>query len=644
MVMKRVLALILAAIMLLTAAPALAVEEDHLTIGATTALSGGFFTEMWGNNTSDIDVRLLLHGYNLMKWDGAMGAYAIDDTVVSGIVVTEDDAGNRTYTLMLQEDLYYSDGTPVTAQDYAFSALLSVSPEIAQIGGAINDSNYIVGADEYKNSEAETISGVRVINDHMLSLTVKAEYLPFFYEMALLDYCPYPIHVIAPGCAVKDDGEGAYIANETAEFTAELLEKTILDPETGYQSHPSVVSGPYMLTSFDWETRTAEFEANPYYKGNSNGVKPEITYLTVKTVTNETMIDELQNGDVDLLTKCVNADTLNAGMALVAENTVSVSNYARSGYSFISYSCEKATVASAAVRQAIAHCFDKDEFVTAYVRNYGIAVDGYYGIGQWMYQLVAGSLEAPVELPENPTADEQAAYDEAVLAWEELTLDNLKTYDLDIDAAASLLESDGWTLNADGIRAKEIDGEQVALALKMIYPEGNAIGDYVDAFAANLKEVGIELTAEAVPFTELLQEYYRQTDRTSDLIYLATNFAYVYEPSDTFAVEDAYQGSNNRTGIIDEQLYQLAVDMRLTEPGDVLSYCQKWVAFQEYYTEVLPTLPVYSNVYFDFYTPWLQNYNIGADVSWAKAIVEAHIGEPVVEEEVFGEEEAEFED
>ena len=62
----------------------------------------------------------------------------------------------------------------------------------------------------------------------------------------------------------------------------------------------------------------------------------------------------------------------------------------------------------------------------------------------------------------------------------------------------------------------------------------------------------------------------------------------------------------NRTGIRDKKLAQLAVDMRKTEPGDVLSYCRKWVAFQERWTEVLPAIPVYSNVYFDFYTTRLE--------------------------------------
>ena len=67
--------------------------------------------------------------------------------------------------------------------------------------------------------------------------------------------------------------------------------------------------------------------------------------------------------------------------------------------------------------------------------------------------------------------------------------------------------------------------------------------------------------------------------------------------------------------------------MRQTEPGDVLSYCQKWVAFEKAWADLLPAIPVYSNVYFDFYTPTLHNYNAGATTSWAEAIVGAYLGD-----------------
>ena len=38
---------------------------DELIVGNPTPMDGKFFTYCWGNATSDIDVRYLIHGYNV---------------------------------------------------------------------------------------------------------------------------------------------------------------------------------------------------------------------------------------------------------------------------------------------------------------------------------------------------------------------------------------------------------------------------------------------------------------------------------------------------------------------------------------------------------------------------------------------------
>lgn len=646
--MKKGLALALTLLLALAGVSALAEEVgntqsitvtatnyEELIVGTATAMSGCFFGDMWGENTADMDVRTLLHGYHLVQWNGDEGSYGIDPSVVSGLVVTDDAAGNRTYTIALYSDLLYSDGTPITARDYAFSILLSIAPQTAQIGGSISGGSYILGIDEYLSGRSTELAGLRVLDNRQFSLTIKAEYLPFFYELAPLNYCPYPITVIAPGCEVVDDGNGAYIRGP---FTADTLRTTVLDANTGYLSHPSVTSGPYKLTSYDAQANVASFEINPFYKGNSEGKVPQIQRLVYKWVPAGEMMTQLANGEIGLINKCVNADLITQGMQLLSTGKAAVSNYARSGFSFISFSCERPTVGSAAVRKAIAHCFDKDTFIQSYVSNYGYRVDGYYGIGQWMYRLVSGAVASPLApLAEDATAEEERAYEEKLAAWESLNMNDIPVYNLDVQEAVRLLEADGWTLNKDGarfdptrdtVRCKEIGGTLTALELSLLYPEGNAVGTALESvFVNNLKQAGIVLRVESKPFQELLEVYYRRQERTYDMIYLATNFANVFDPSRTFAPDDAHQGVDNRTGIADQELYELAVAMRLTQPGDTLAYCQKWVNFQKRLAEVLPVIPVYSNVYFDFYTPTLQSYNAGSNVSWSEAIVEAYLGD-----------------
>ena len=304
---------------------------DRLTVGNTTAMRGEFFTSLWGNATSDIDVRDLLHGYNLVMWDGENGMFREDPSVVKNIVVTDNEEGDRSYTLLLQDDLRYSNGIAINAWDYAFSYLFSISAEVAEIGGTPRRMEQFLGYEAYASGQAKVLEGVHVADDDMIVITISHEYLPFFYEMGLLSCNPYPISVIAPGVTVRDDGDGVYLANEDETvqepvFTAELLKETVLDPETGYMSHPSVVSGPYTLTS--WDGEVAEFAINPYYKGNAAGEKPTIPTLIYTMSQNETEMEDLISGKFGLLNKVTRTDVITSGIAQVGDEqqNIKISN------------------------------------------------------------------------------------------------------------------------------------------------------------------------------------------------------------------------------------------------------------------------------------------------------------------------------
>ncbi len=773
------------------------IYPDELLVGHPTVLKGDFFTEMIGNDTADIDVRALIHGYNLVNWDQSQGVYVIDPSVVQNVKVMEDAEGNRTYFLGLWEDLQYSDGTPITAWDYAFSLLLMMSPEIEEIGGKIYRAEHILGYDEYITKQADTLGGVSVLSDYQLAITLDHEFLPYFFEIGLLLCVPYPISEIAPGCKVYDDGYGIYIGNEDKSieepiYTAELLKETILNPDTGYNSHPKVVSGPYVLN--DYDGITAHFEINPYFKGawvnnslpedfnfdmddfegvgtgevkNYSGanyikvdrldedgnedpfylVKPSIKYISFSVADNDTMAEDLTTGKFNLVNKvvygptileCLGASGVDAETALsvltlpgsekeeaedsealpekeeeekaldeeqAEEETeepeeeeleeqpeekpeeeleeepeeepekepeeklkedefaetadeeseekeiryakatdygINNTPYPRIGLAFFTFSYDWPTVHEMEVRQAIAWCMDRDQLTYDYCQDFGIRVDGYYGIEQWEYLLITGQLDYPiVNDPENPLTDEQL--EEETAKWEALSLDNLVQYHVDLDKANELLDNAGWTLNRDGepyrkgvddVRCKEVDGELTALDLKMMYPAGNHIVDTIqENFIDNLNKVGILLTLVPTDMQELFYAYYRETERTTDMIYLATNFHVIVDPSITYSCDPTADHLIwNNTYSDDEELWQDAVDMRKTEPGAVYEYVTKWITFQERYNEVLPCIPLYSNIYFDFFTGMLQNYHITAHVTWTQAILESYFGEPPEEE------------
>ena len=753
--LQRILCLLLT-VLLLVQAPLLAMAEgeqadaeqaefqapEELIVGHPTITKGDFFTELFGNDTADIDVRALIHGYNLVNWDQNQGTYVFDPSVVETIGPVEvDEMGNHTYKMILCDDLYYSDGTPITAWDYAFSLLLMMSPEIEEIGGKIYRAEHLLGYDDYiatrkkilageelTDDDVRSLSGVEVHSDHELWFHLDGEFLPYFFETGLLLTVPYPINVIAPGCKVYDDGFGVYLGNadqnvQKPVFTPELLKKTILDPETGYNSHPSVVSGPYTLVSWDEATGEGHYEINPYFKGawmhnnlpgpdysgpanyiqvmdvdnetpklDANGdeiwlVKPTIEKIKFVVADNDTLIQQLADGELHLVNKVTYGPTILEGIQRSGEGIRSTP-YPRIGLSFLTFTYDWPTVHDKEVRQAIAWCMDRDLLGALYCgsaeggQTFATRVDGYYGIEQWEYLLLTGQLSYPVNfldqvtLPQVLTKDgeeedltkkfknryveTQEDYEKAVAAWGALAdewKDKLTVYTVDLNKAKKLLEKADWTLNRNGdpfqegvddVRCKKMDdGSIVALDLKMMYPAGNHMAELMQtavrtgnetlpedavevqantgSFVENLASVGIKLELVPEPMEELLKSYYRQKERTTDMIYLATNFHVIVDPSITYSTDNTKNHEIwNNTYSDDEELWIDAKAMRRTEPGDVFEYVSKWVTFQERYNEVLPTIPIYSNIYFDFFNEYLQNYYITGQVTWSQAILPAY--------------------
>ena len=654
--MKKWLGIILAVILTINLLPALgedtgspenaeaqeylvSYDYNDLTIGNPTQMNGQFFTSMWGSHTSDIDVRQLVTGYNLIRWDGEMSVFRFDHTVVSGAAIGDDQDGNRRYLVSLYKDLYYSDGTRINAWDYAFSVLLQASPLIEKLGGIPANLNYLVGYEDYAAGKTKTLKGLRVIDNYQIVFTVKKDSLPYFYELSRFGFNPYPISTIAPGCRVYDSEEGAYIAGTDPDadtFTEELLRQTILTPETGYLVHPVPGSGPYTIQSFDGET--AKFVINPWYKGDEDGSKPKIRQLTYTLAHNDDMIAELGEGKYALLNKVTLAETIRQGLELCTTSSqFTRATYPRTGLTYFYFLPESSIAQSVKLRQALASSLNKEEFVRQYVGYFGMEADGLYGLGQWMYQLAAGIMPYP-ETGSGNQATAVKADDGETAGWDSITLDCLTRYPFDPEQAAVLLDEDGWNLNeqgenfvpgTDSLRYKQTEKGLIPLELTIAYTGAAEVEQPLTTyFLDNLSKVGIGTKLVSTTLSRIEEIFDGSIDEAYDLIYLGNNFSFVFNPSVIFSNGAARKQEGEKEDslpVVHEELRDLALEMDRTEPTDTFSYMQKWVGFQERLSETLPILPVYINVYFDFYTSDLHNYWVADHTTWANAIIAARM-------------------
>ncbi len=618
--MKKILAVILALILICSCCAAAAEEAgdkyEQLTVGVTTAFNGNFLSDALGSNISDQDVRKLIHSYRLAEWDSATGAYLLNDQVITSVLKNGEE---NTYAFTIARNLTYSDGTPITARDYAFAFLLMTSKQILEASGLREDGSRVLGWQAYDEGLAAAVSGFRLHGDYEISITISGDYTPYFYEMKSLDLFPLPIDEILPGCEVRDDGKGIYIDGA---FGAETIRQTVLDADTGYASHPSVTSGPYVITNYDG--KTVWLSQNPYYIGDKDGNLPYITELIVRYIPSRDLMASLIVGDIDLAVRCARIDQIQTGQALARSENYALRSYSRPGLAFVSFCAEKGATADVNVRKAIAMCMDKETLTAEYMGNMGTTVTGYYGIGQWMFPMTRGMI---------PEAWTEAAGENA--DWSDMTLDGITEYTLDVEAAKQLLDAAGWNLNAEGgaytegVRYKMEDGAPVPLSLRLDYPSENTSAPILEeAFVPYLNEAGIEIELVAVNMPTLLRKYYAQDERDCDMILIGTNFQDVFDPSIYY---DEY-GKDRLNGITDTTLAELARDMRKTDPEDAPTFVRKWIRFLEYRSEILPEIPLYSNAYLDFFTVSLQNYYPAIYSSWSEALIYAYLGDYVEEE------------
>ena len=604
------------------------VPGSEVTVGSVTKVTGQFSTDLFGNNTSDMDVRAMLHGYSTVAFTSD-ATYAIDDSVVTVETAASDGLGNKMYEFRVKSGLTYNDGTPITAKDYVFSILMQSSPAIAAIGGDTSGYWQVLGYDEFSSGKRNYISGLRLLDDMTFSMNIRTDALPYFYELMLVRVTPYPISVIAPGCDVADDGRGAYIKGA---FTAELLRETMLDPETGYCSHPMVTSGPYQLVSYDAESGTVVMKANTNYHGNYEGQRPLIETVTLVETTNAEAVAQLADGTLDIVNKLSDSQVIDAGVAAATAGEMQSSSYLRAGLGFLSFACEQGPTAVDNVRKAISYCLDQDAFVSAFTGIYGRAVYSWYGLGQWMAGYYLDEMEQHATL-----------------------------YPLDLDEAEKLVQRAGFIYNEKGdkftpgvdtVRYRLLQGntlnnynepenpvvETVKVGNKNLLPlqikfakvENNRMCELVEQMLLpNLQAVGFDVVVVEMSFEEMLAQYYRDDVRECNMYALATNFGYVYDPMNTWRDDDEYPGHVNTTGISDGNLFIAARNLRAVEPGDVNTYLKRWLVLMQVYSDKLPAIPLYSNMYYDFCANSVQGYAPNANWSWASAILYTWVDDSV---------------
>lgn len=584
--------------------------SGEITIGSTTELTGDW-APIWTNNAADYDVYNFISGYGTVDMTFE-GEYLVNETVVKDYKVDENADGSKTYTWTINDGLTYADGSPITAYDYVASVMLWSCPQVQATGGKASNGYDLLGYEAFNSGESKVFAGVRLIDEMTFALTINPERLPYFYELPMASASPEKLSFWADETVeIKDDGEGCYFSDN---FTAEAYEERFKAARYEVEDFPC--TGPYKLVSYDEGAKVAVMEVNDKYLGDYTGQKPRIQTVIYKKVTSETALDELATGGVDILSALSSGDEINQGLDLVDGGGFSYTSYPRAGYGKLTFQCDFGPTQFVEVRQAIAHLLDRNDFAKAFTKGFGSVVNGPYGESMWFYQETKSELNS-----------------------------KLNQYPYSLEDAVKLLEQGGWVLDKDGnaytegIRYKKMeDGTLMPLIIEWASTEQNPVSELLVVKLQenpDLAKAGIQINQTVMTFGDLLNYLYR--DATVDKKYgvptfgmynLGTGFTPIYDQKTTYTTDPKMiEAGYNTNFLIDEDLEKRAIDMVLTKPEDREGFKTKFVSFIERWNEILPDLPLYSNIYHDFYNEKLQNYNMNPLIKISTALLYAYVTE-----------------
>ncbi|GIP25995.1 ABC transporter substrate-binding protein [Paenibacillus sp. J23TS9] len=293
--------------------PAVAKQRtDTIIVGLTDP--SGAFTPYFTQSGYDGNVNSLLFG-SLVTVDEK--GLPIPDLAEKWDI--SDD--QLTYTYHLRKDLKFSDGSPMTADDVAFT--WTIQFDKAYDGDSMVPTLPVKGAQEYKEGKAASISGIKIIDPQTISVTLEK---------------PNATALVMLGDKVLSK---AYYGKDYKFGQLEYIKKLHSTP---------VGNGPYKLEKFI-PGQEVRFVANEnYYKG-----KPKTEHFIYKTSEGDTW-QYLETGEIDYSSFSATTENIDKLKSL---GFVNIIPYTPSTYGYLQVNLEHEALKDKKVRQALTYGLDR---------------------------------------------------------------------------------------------------------------------------------------------------------------------------------------------------------------------------------------------------------------------------------------------
>ncbi len=269
--------------------------------------------------------------------------------------VSEDQ---RTITFTLKSDLTWHDGTALTTADIAFT--YTSMADALYDGGRYAEISVLEGAEAYNAGEADSVTGINVIDEQTISFTTTEAFAPFLPVIGGIFILPEHIYGAVPIDRWQEDN-----TNRTP-----------------------LGSGPFEFVEY----RSGELVELTAFENYHEG-RPCLDRIIIRFGDQNTMLAALLSGEVDAAQVPINSvDSVTSAEDVDLKIVDSLS------FQYLGTNLRHEALSQPEVRQAIAHALNREAMVNGLLRGYGQTLNTIFPTNHWSYPPNVEAISYDVEM------------------------------------------------------------------------------------------------------------------------------------------------------------------------------------------------------------------------------------------------------
>ncbi|HBI7145125.1 TPA: ABC transporter substrate-binding protein [Staphylococcus pseudintermedius] len=442
----------------------------------------------------------------------------------------KDKNDDLKYTFKVKKGIQWQDGNPFTINDWVFTLETLADPDYD--GPRYSGVAVIQGAEEKRNGQADSISGIKKIDDYTAEITFKEHKANNLLEL----WTSAPIsEKVFKDIPVKDMAKSDAV-----------------------RKNPIGI-GPYKVKRIVDGESVELVKNKDYWRG-----EPNIDNINLRVVEQTSMTQALENGDIDMatITAPIAKEIKDSGSENLQLLQAPSTSYAIVGFVLNDYDKkaqkigkERPKYQDKKLRQAMAYAINRKEWIDAFYYGYGKPLNGLIPSAHW-----SGAKEGDV-----------------------------KEYKYDVDKAKQLLDEGGYKdKDGDGFR-EDPQGKPFVVNLKHYAGSNPTFEPRTAALKGYWEKVGLKTKVEMEEFGKYSSDL-EKSSKDMEVYFRTWQQGSDPDPSELYRSTALWNESRYNNPKADKILDE-AVDTKVVG-DDNDKRKEKYLEWQKIMAEDVPVIPI----------------------------------------------------